>query len=265
MEFGRKLRFLRLMQGMSQKDLACLVGTTPPYLARYEASVNHPKRDVTLMLSRSLRVSVEWLDFSTGAPFLLRVWAPFGEGDSKKHRAAVIREAEALFPEFLSSTNILHVVRYTGGNSDVHYLIAFQAIDSREKPAHDISVVIIFVKDELDEIISNCFDSSGIKLYEWDNNSVNVDPDIDSADVFEFYIENLSIKLPTVDAKKYISDYIRSESFEEEKLSWLIPINIYVRSNTELSQKKAEKLLYQAIENFNLNSSSGVKLEVQKK
>lgn len=264
MEFGKKLRLLRLMQGLSQKDLACLVGTTPPYLARYEASVNHPKRDATMMLSQSLRVSVEWLDFSTGAPFLLRVWAPFREGGTKKHKAAVIRGAETLLPEFLSNTKILHVVRYAGGANDVHYLIAFHAMDSRGRFAHDISVVIIFVDDELDKIVGKYFGINELKVHELDSSSLNVTPDINSSDIFAFYIENLSHIISFIDVDQYISDFIRSEAFEEEKRSWIIPVRICVNSPIEITQKKAEKILFEAIESFGANSVPGVKLVVQK-
>lgn len=263
MEFGKKLRFLRLMQGLSQKKLALMAGTSSPYLARYEASVNRPKRDTTLVLAQILRVRVEWLDYGIGAPFLLRVWVPVRDEDTKKHRETVIRGVEALLPEFLSSNNILHAVRYAGGNNDVHYLIAFKAVDSTGKLANDTSVVIIFVDDELDSIVGKHLIGSNITVNNWDSTLVNVTSDIDSTGLFTFYIENLSTKIAGVDTYKYISDYVESEKNQEHKQLWTIPVSVVVESNSEITRKEAEKLIYEAIETLNSNSTSAVKLKFE--
>ncbi len=263
MEFGEKLRFLRLVQGLSQKELASMAGTSSPYLARYEASVNRPKRATTLLLAQSLRVRVEWLDYGVGAPFLLRVWVPVREEDTKKHRETVIRGVETLFPEFLSSNNVLHVVRYAGGNNDVHYLIAFKAMDSTGKCANDISVVIIFVDDGLDLIVGKHLTECKITVNDCDITSVNVNSDIDSSDLFEFYIGNLSAEIAGVEPFKYISDYVENEKNKESRQLWTIPVSFVIESDAEITQKEAEKLIYEAAESLNFNTNLGVKLKFE--
>jgi len=264
MDFGTKLRFLRLVQGLSQTTLASLVGTSPPYLARYEAAVNRPKRDATLMLAQSLRVSVEWLDYGSGAPFLFRVWAPLREEGTKKHRAAVIRGTEALFPEFLSANKILYVVRYVS-KYNVHYLMAFKAQDATGKLVDDASIVIIFVDDELDEILIKCFAGRHIDVDEVDNSQLDVTPDADSLDVFECYLETITKKVQLFNVAKYTNDFLRSENFEGQKRAWVFNININVTSDVEITRKEAQKILYDAIKNLDVRYRPGLRLIIQNK
>ncbi|QWV98584.1 helix-turn-helix domain-containing protein [Geomonas nitrogeniifigens] len=264
MDFGKKLRFLRLMQGVSQTALASLVGTSPPYLARYEASINRPKRDATLMLAQSLRVSVEWFDYCSGAPFLFRVWAPLREKDTKKHRAAIIRGAETLFPEFLSSNKILCAVRHVS-KYNVHYLIAFKALDTTGKLADETSIVIIFVDEELDKILMKCCDDCQIDVGERDNSLLSVTPDADSLEVFESYLEAISKTLPGIDVCKYSHDFSKSENFEGQKRSWTFSLNVEVISDKEITRKEAQKQLYDAIENLDFKSNQSLKIILQNK
>ena len=61
MSFGKKLMEARKNKGMSQEDLANLIGTKGPALGRYERGVAKPTIEVATKLANALNVSLDYL------------------------------------------------------------------------------------------------------------------------------------------------------------------------------------------------------------
>ena len=60
-DFGKKLREARVKKGMTQQELADLIGTSKSVISGYENGKNDPARSVLLKLSKSLDVSLNYL------------------------------------------------------------------------------------------------------------------------------------------------------------------------------------------------------------
>ena len=61
MSFGKKLMEARKNKGMSQEDLANLIGTKGPAIGRYERGVANPTIEVATKLANALNVSLDYL------------------------------------------------------------------------------------------------------------------------------------------------------------------------------------------------------------
>ncbi len=60
-EFGRRVRELRIMKGMKQEDLANEMGVSYVHLNRIECGKNGPSIDLLLALSCFFDVSIDYL------------------------------------------------------------------------------------------------------------------------------------------------------------------------------------------------------------
>lgn len=60
-DFGQRLREARIKKGMTQQELADLIGTSKSVISGYENGKNDPARSVLLKLSKNLDVSLNYL------------------------------------------------------------------------------------------------------------------------------------------------------------------------------------------------------------
>jgi len=61
MSFGKRLSELRKKRGLSQEELANLIGTKGPAIGRYEREIAKPTIEVATKLSKILKVSLDYL------------------------------------------------------------------------------------------------------------------------------------------------------------------------------------------------------------
>lgn len=61
MSFGEKLSEVRKKRGLSQEDLAKLIGTQGPAIGRYERGIAKPTIEVATKLAKALEVSLDYL------------------------------------------------------------------------------------------------------------------------------------------------------------------------------------------------------------
>lgn len=61
MDFGNKLKELRMQAGMTQQQLATLVGVTKSVISFYELRERSPSPDVLVKLARIFHVSTDYL------------------------------------------------------------------------------------------------------------------------------------------------------------------------------------------------------------
>lgn len=60
-EIGERVRQARLARGLSQADLADMVGTSTPYISNIETGKHTMKISVLVKISEALEVSTDWL------------------------------------------------------------------------------------------------------------------------------------------------------------------------------------------------------------
>lgn len=65
MSFGNRLLQARKAKGMSQDDLAKLLGTKGPAIGRYERDEMKPSIEVATKMAQYLEVSLDWLTGQT--------------------------------------------------------------------------------------------------------------------------------------------------------------------------------------------------------
>lgn len=96
MNFGENLRKLRTEAGLSQKELAEKVGTTPRSILNYEKGARLPKNiEIVHSLAEILGVSAESL-MSVGEEFVISAGEQYGFR-GKKQAEQVLENAAALF------------------------------------------------------------------------------------------------------------------------------------------------------------------------
>jgi transcriptional regulator with XRE-family HTH domain len=61
MSFGKRLMEVRKKKGLSQEDLATLIGTKGPAIGRYERGAANPTIEVAIRLADALDVSLDYL------------------------------------------------------------------------------------------------------------------------------------------------------------------------------------------------------------
>ncbi len=61
MSFGQRLMEVRKKRGLSQEDLAALVGTKGPAIGRYERGKANPTIEVAIRLADALDISLDYL------------------------------------------------------------------------------------------------------------------------------------------------------------------------------------------------------------
>jgi transcriptional regulator with XRE-family HTH domain len=61
MSFGKRLLELRKRKGLSQEDLAEMIGTKGPAIGRYERDAGKPSLDAIIKLASILDVSIDYL------------------------------------------------------------------------------------------------------------------------------------------------------------------------------------------------------------
>ena len=61
MSFGKRLVEVRKEKGLSQEDLATLIGTKGPAIGRYERGTANPTIEVAIRLADALEVSLDYL------------------------------------------------------------------------------------------------------------------------------------------------------------------------------------------------------------
>ncbi|MEL7119639.1 MAG: helix-turn-helix transcriptional regulator [Bacteroidota bacterium] len=61
MSFGKRLMEVRKDRGLSQEDLATLIGTKGPAIGRYERGAANPTIEVAIRLADALDVSLDYL------------------------------------------------------------------------------------------------------------------------------------------------------------------------------------------------------------
>lgn len=67
-DFGKNLRAIRLSRGLSQEELASLLGTSKQVISRYENGQRSPKISVASEYARKLNVSLRVLNGDPDAP-----------------------------------------------------------------------------------------------------------------------------------------------------------------------------------------------------
>lgn len=67
--FGRKLKETRLKEGLTQKQLADLIGVKDNSISNWEKDHNLPKNmDTIILLCKTLNIDVNWLLYDNGEP-----------------------------------------------------------------------------------------------------------------------------------------------------------------------------------------------------
>lgn len=66
MNIGARIKKARKLRGMSQDELAELVGVSQPSVSEWERGVSNPTMDSLGMVAKVLRVSLEWLGKGEG-------------------------------------------------------------------------------------------------------------------------------------------------------------------------------------------------------
>lgn len=61
MSFGKRLMEVRKERGLSQEDLATLIGTKGPAIGRYERGAANPTIEVAMRLADALDISLDYL------------------------------------------------------------------------------------------------------------------------------------------------------------------------------------------------------------
>jgi transcriptional regulator with XRE-family HTH domain len=61
MDFGEKIKKLRKTKGLSQQELANILGVHPKHISRYENHSSNPSLDVLLKLRDLFHVSLDYL------------------------------------------------------------------------------------------------------------------------------------------------------------------------------------------------------------
>ena len=69
MSFGKRLNEARKKQGLSQEELAEMIGTKGPAIGRYERSVANPTIEVAIKLANALNISLDFLVGQTDVAF----------------------------------------------------------------------------------------------------------------------------------------------------------------------------------------------------
>ncbi len=98
MSFAKRLTDTRKQKGLSQDDLATLIGTKGPAIGRYERGATKPTIEVASKLADALGVSLDYLvgkvDTALDADTLSRVRAISGLSDDD--RSFVLRAMDGL-------------------------------------------------------------------------------------------------------------------------------------------------------------------------
>lgn len=69
MSFGKRLMEARKNRGLSQEDVAEMIGTKGPAIGRYERETAHPTIEVATKLANALDVSLDYLVGKTDLEF----------------------------------------------------------------------------------------------------------------------------------------------------------------------------------------------------
>ena len=96
MTFGERLKAARKEKGMSQKELAELIGTTPRSVINYEKGTRLPQNiDIVMKISKALDVPSDYL-MSGDDEFVIKSGELYGPA-GKRQAKAVLENAAALF------------------------------------------------------------------------------------------------------------------------------------------------------------------------
>ncbi len=90
-----RLRFLREKRGLSQQDLADLIGSTQPTIHKYETGANQPDIQTLGLLADVFETSVDYLVEHTDVPHKIEPVEPF---QLNAEEAALMEEYRALPP-----------------------------------------------------------------------------------------------------------------------------------------------------------------------
>lgn len=60
-EFGERIKFLRLQRGMTQANLATVLGVTKTMISAYETGTRKPSNDNLMEIALFFDVSMDWL------------------------------------------------------------------------------------------------------------------------------------------------------------------------------------------------------------
>ena len=60
-DFGNKLKTLRLQKGLTQEELAHQIGMTKSVISAYETGIRMPSHETLILLARIFKVSTDYL------------------------------------------------------------------------------------------------------------------------------------------------------------------------------------------------------------
>jgi transcriptional regulator with XRE-family HTH domain len=65
LQASTRLKKLRKLNGLTQKQLANLIGVTQGTISKYESGEKEPRKEIRIKLARLFGVSVEWLFYES--------------------------------------------------------------------------------------------------------------------------------------------------------------------------------------------------------
>lgn len=71
-KFAKRLRFLRKQKGMTQKDIAKIVGTTDNAIGNYERGSRMPDAEMLIKIANIFKVNIDFLLGNTDNPYALK-------------------------------------------------------------------------------------------------------------------------------------------------------------------------------------------------
>lgn len=270
MQTGQKLKFMRLVQGLSQQELSKEVGALPPYLARYESGVNEPKKSMTLRLANALGVNVEWLVYSTKAPFVFLASRPIKVDTPARQANTVANGISALLPALLKSAEVEGCLRFNNQmTSSRYFLFIFHSLDPQAKGVDQQSVLLLFASPLLHETIDTVLQELDITvqdlLYQGE------EPDSLHADEASTFLRNVLEQAKTIQGISMDIDGCmaawqqnRRKGQKARATKWPIPVLMTLESPEEITRETALNAISKAIDSAVLPAGMTLKLQREK-
>jgi transcriptional regulator with XRE-family HTH domain len=252
MEIGGKIRFLRLLRGQTQQELCYDIGTGPPYLARYEKGTSEPKKEMTLRLAQALGVNVEWLLYSTKAPFVFYIGMPISQETPIRHGNTIIAGLNVLLPQFLAESSIEACLRVSLAGSDC-YLFAIHALDFSGQAVQDGSVLLVMATPAVKDIIDQSLQGKGITAQEISLGHIDGSRPIQSVlEDAEIFLRPLLKRARAtgpawLDVEQCIAAWRQHQNDEGRRSIWILPVSLTLESHEKITREEALAIVAKVI------------------
>ena len=231
---GERIRFLRLIQGMTQKTLCDVLGIVPPHLARYESGkVSIPVRLVS-KFSEALGTRPGWISYGEGTPFTFLIGTP-AEKDASGHAVSTVLKglSSGLLTNFRQETAVRHTVKVELVDSVVYAL------------AGDSFLLLIIAFKPVSQVLSRCAGQGMETVSVVGATAAKIAEGEGRKDLLKI-LSALSKKVLPLNVKGLADMWERRFVFMTSRKEW--PVTLMVKSGERMTREDAERVLLNSID-----------------